>query len=66
MTGVKKKTYKPDPGNHAVYTELYRLYTQLHDAFGTKEGSGSLYNVMKDLLDIRDRRLKVAGRTARG
>ena len=66
MTGVKKKTYKPDPRNRAVYAELYGLYKQLHDAFGTKEGSGSLYNVMKDLLDIRDRQLKVAGRTARG
>ncbi len=66
MTGVKKKTYKPDPRNRAVYAELYGLYKQLHDAFGTKEGSGSLYNVMKDLLDIRDRRLKVAGRAARG
>jgi L-ribulokinase len=60
MTGVKKKTYKPDPRNHAVYADLYKLYKQLHDAFGTKEWSGSLYNVMKDLLNLRDRQLRVA------
>jgi L-ribulokinase len=58
MTGVKKRIYKPDPRNHAVYAELYKLYKQLYDAFGTKEWSGSLYNVMKDLLDLRDRQLK--------
>ncbi|HEX2695547.1 MAG TPA: ribulokinase [Acidobacteriota bacterium] len=66
MNGVKKRTYKPDPRNRAVYSELYELYKQLHDAFGTKEWSGSLYNVMKDLLNIRDRQLKVAGRAKRG
>ena len=27
---------------------------QLHDGFGTKHGSGNMYNVMKDLLEIRD------------
>jgi len=58
MCGVKSKTFRPDPGNHKVYQELYRLYRQLHDAFGTKEWAGSLYNVMKDLLEIRDRQLK--------
>lgn len=66
MTGVKKRTYKPDPRNHAVYAELYKLYKQLHDAFGTKAWSGSLYNVMKELLELRDRQLKVAGRAERG
>jgi L-ribulokinase len=38
--------------------ELYKLYRQLHDAFGTKKLSGGLYNVMKDLLDLRDRLLR--------
>ena len=58
MCGIKHKTFKPHPGNRNVYQELYRLYRQLHDAFGTKEWAGSLYNVMKDLLEIRDRQLK--------
>ena len=58
MTGVKKRTYRPDPGNHAVYAGLFALYMQLHDAFGRREWAGSLHNVMKDLLAIRDRQLK--------
>jgi L-ribulokinase len=56
--GVKKRTFKPDPKAHAVYMELYKLYRQLHDAFGTKKQSGSLYNVMKDLLDLRERQTR--------
>jgi L-ribulokinase len=57
MAGTKKNSYKPDPKDHKVYAELYPLYRKLHDAFGTKSWTGSLYNVMKDLLAIRDREL---------
>jgi L-ribulokinase len=53
MTGLKSKTYKPDPRAHAVYKELYKLYRQLHDAFGTKQWRGNLYGVMKKLIEIR-------------
>ena len=42
----------------AVYVELYRLYRRLHDAFGSKKRSSGLYNVMKDLLVLRDRLLR--------
>jgi L-ribulokinase len=55
MCGLKPKTFQPDPENHKVYQELYRLYRQLHDAFGTARWQGNLFNVMKDLLAIRDR-----------
>lgn len=55
MTGLKDVVYTPDQSEHGVYRELFSLYGQLHDAFGTPEGSGSLFNVMKDLLDIRER-----------
>jgi L-ribulokinase len=55
MSGVKKKTYRPDPENHKIYAGLYKLYRELHDAFGTREGTGNLYPVMKELLVIRDR-----------
>jgi len=48
-------TFNPDPTAHKVYQDLYRLYHQLHEAFGTKEWSGSMFNVMKDLLALRDR-----------
>jgi L-ribulokinase len=57
MCGIKARTYKPDPKSHAVYREIYALYRMLHDAFGTREGTGRLYDVMKTLLEIRDREL---------
>ncbi len=53
MTGTGK-VYVPDPANHVVYRKLYALYRQMHDAFGTKDWTGSMYNVMKELLNIRD------------
>ena len=54
MSGVSK-VYEPDKTNHEIYKKLYKLYMQLHDGFGTPAGSKKMYNVMKDLLDIRDR-----------
>jgi L-ribulokinase len=58
MTGLKPKIYKPNLKAHAVYKELYSLYKQLHDAFGTKEWNGNLFGVMKKLIEIRDRARK--------
>ncbi len=55
MTGLKPRVFKPDPRRHATYRELYPLYRRLHDAFGTREGGGELYGVMKTLLEIRAR-----------
>jgi L-ribulokinase len=55
MTGLKPKIFKPDPKAHAVYRELYAIYKKLHDAFGTREWSGNLHSVMKQLIDIRSR-----------
>ena len=55
MTGLKPKVFKPDAKAHATYQELYALYKQLHDAFGTKDGGGNLYGVMKKLIEIRGR-----------
>ena len=53
MTGTGE-VFNPIPENHKTYKNLYSLYRQLHDGFGTKSWSGSMYNVMKELLDIRD------------
>jgi L-ribulokinase len=55
MTGLKPKIFKPDPKAYAVYRELYAIYKKLHDAFGTREWSGNLHGVMKQLIDIRSR-----------
>jgi L-ribulokinase len=58
MTGLKPTVYKPNPKAHAIYKELYALYKQLHDAFGTKEWNGNLFGVMKKLIEIRDKARK--------
>jgi L-ribulokinase len=55
MCAIKEKTYKPIPKNNKVYVQLYSLYRQLHDAFGLDSWSGKLANVMKQLLDIKDK-----------
>jgi L-ribulokinase len=55
MCGIKETTFKPIPENQKVYQELYSLYKQLHDAFGVESHSGKMANVMKELLDIKDR-----------
>ena len=55
MSGLKAKVYRPNKQANAVYRELYALYKQLHDAFGTEQWEGRLYNVMKELIAIRNR-----------
>jgi L-ribulokinase len=58
MTGLKPKVFKPNPKAHETYKQLYVLYRKLHDAFGTKEGDGQLFGVMKELIEIRSRARK--------
>ncbi len=55
MTGLKPVIYRPNARAHATYRELYQVYRKLHDAFGTPDGQGSLFDVMKHLIDIRTR-----------
>jgi L-ribulokinase len=55
LCGLREHVYVPDPAAHEVYRKLYALYVQVHDAFGTPDAHGSLYNIMKDLLAIRGR-----------
>lgn len=55
MTGLKPRVFKPNPKAHETYRELYGLYRRLHDAFGAQEWNGSLYDVMKQLINIRNR-----------
>ncbi len=49
MAGVKEKTYKPIPENHAVYARLFAEYKKLHDYFG-RGGN----DVMKTLKKIKE------------
>jgi len=60
MTSTNKE-YKPIPENHLVYKKLYDIYGQLHDGFGMKNSTMSMFNVMKELLDIRDSIRKIKG-----
>ncbi|MDE2111137.1 MAG: ribulokinase [Alphaproteobacteria bacterium] len=55
MTGLKPGVFTPDPQAHAVYRQIYGIYRALHDAFGTKAWQGNLCDVMKTLIDIRNR-----------
>jgi len=55
MCGIKDVTYKPITENAEVYRQLYVLYKQLHNAFGTQDFSGKMSNVMKELLSIKDK-----------
>jgi L-ribulokinase len=57
MTGTKN-VFQPIPEHQQVYQKLNRLYCQLHDGFGVKQWSGSMYNVMKDLLELRNQVMK--------
>ncbi len=54
MTGLKPKVYKPNLKAHEVYKQLYALYRQVHDCFGTSTWKGDCSNVMKQLIAIRD------------
>ncbi|MBI9101680.1 MAG: ribulokinase [Spirochaetales bacterium] len=55
MTGTLALTYIPNKKNKAVYDELFGLYKELHDAFGTESSGSDLYGVMKLLLEIKER-----------
>ncbi len=53
MTGVKEKVFEPNPSAVATYAKLFSLYSDLHDALGTKTWTGNLGHVMKELITIR-------------
>jgi len=55
MTGLKPRIFKPNARAHAIYRELYSLYKELHDAFGTTGWNGNLHGTMKKLIVIRQK-----------
>ncbi len=58
MVRPPRKVYRPRKATAAVYAELYGLYKQLHDTFGTAAHAQALGHVMKSLIAIRDRTRK--------
>ncbi len=53
LCATRDTVYHPDPAAHAAYQQVYSLYLDIHDAFGTRKWSGKLAHVMKRLLDLR-------------
>jgi L-ribulokinase len=54
MGGLKEREFTPIQANVKVYEQLFRMYKELHDIFGTRDYSVNLHHIMKDLLDLRD------------
>jgi L-ribulokinase len=53
MTGLRPQVYRPQEPAVAVYERLFRLYRDLHDAFGTPKAL-RLDHVMKELIRLRE------------
>lgn len=52
LCSFKDAVYKPRKDAAKVYSELYAIYSELHDSFGVKGKSFDHYLVMKRLLEI--------------
>ncbi len=57
MTGTKA-VFHPNQENHKIYRKMHQWYRELHDAFGTREWTGSLFHIMKDLIALREKQRK--------
>jgi L-ribulokinase len=57
LTGIER-SYAPIADNSLTYNQLYLLYRQLHDSFGDAKWQGSLSEVMKALIRIREDKRK--------
>jgi L-ribulokinase len=55
MTAVQATSFHPDPAARKVYDRLFKLYRRMHDGLGVKGSSDDLSDVMKTLLEIRDK-----------
>lgn len=58
MTSLKDVAYIPDAENQKIYDDLYRLYRQVHDAFGGVTKRADLSGVMKELIVIKEQQNK--------
>ena len=66
MTSVRSQAVHPDLSARAIYDELFSIYRDLHDGFGTPGSTRDLATIMKRLLAVRERsaaaaRVEVAG-----
>lgn len=54
MALTDDKVYQPIPENRKTYDRLFTLYKKMHDSFGVRGHQEGLFDVMKELLVIRD------------
>ena len=54
MTSLNPVEYYPVSENVTIYNRLYRLYRQLHDAFGGVNQAADLSELMKELIRLRE------------
>ena len=54
MADIPDTVHAPIPENQTVYARLYALYKKLHDVFGTRESAENQFELMKELIRIRD------------
>jgi L-ribulokinase len=50
---VKEKVYIPDPKAVDIYSEIYKLYSKIHDSFGIEEHTVNLSDIMKKMIEIK-------------
>ncbi|HEY5706042.1 MAG TPA: ribulokinase [Terrimicrobiaceae bacterium] len=58
MTSLKEAAFTPHAESQKTYNDLYRLYRQLHDAFGGVNANADLSTVMKQLIAIKNKQNK--------
>ena len=58
MVHVDDKVYVPHPENQETYDRLFQLYKKMHDSYGMRDYREGLFEVMKELLVIRDKAKK--------
>jgi L-ribulokinase len=54
MSGAIKAVYEPIVENQQIYDRLFKLYMRLHDLFGTSAYAENQFDLMKELLVIRN------------
>ncbi len=54
MTGAINVVYEPILENQRIYDRLFELYMNVHDLFGTSGYAENQFNLMKELLVIRE------------
>ena len=54
MTALNPRIFQPNAKSQEIYDKIYAQYKKVHDAFGARGAQGDLFDVMKELLAIRD------------